>query len=293
MDRMEKVDVRKISTEFFNISHGELMALMEGQEEEFQEFCQARVSFDTLRIVAGLFFLISAYFYGMALIHAKSRALIVVAGGSLFLVRNPLFMALIYIKNKLRRGTKTPFVLQGAKWVPFFASLLSVHGSTSLGLYLIARVLNGPCENMSQLYSWGCNPEAASHALPQDTLYCVLFTPILYAVIFKAIEFRFVVFSWFMAVTSVVISIVLGNHFNSIPILLIYAPISIVVLYENFRQNVILFLISSKQQALLEQNKILADETQSELRFMIANMAHDLKTVSLLPCGCCDDLTCL
>jgi signal transduction histidine kinase len=48
---------------------------------------------------------------------------------------------------------------------------------------------------------------------------------------------------------------------------------------ENQRQHVHLFLLSQNQENLLLENERLAEETHAnELRRMIGNVAHDLKT---------------
>lgn len=69
---------------------------------------------------------------------------------------------------------------------------------------------------------------------------------------------------------------------------IVYVPLSLICIFEIHRQNVFQFLVLKQQQTLLDQNKQLAEETHNELRFMIANMAHDLKTVRLaLECTTC------
>jgi signal transduction histidine kinase len=50
------------------------------------------------------------------------------------------------------------------------------------------------------------------------------------------------------------------------------------MLYENQRQNLILYFVVKRQRKLLAENKQLSEETTTELRHMIANVAHDLKT---------------
>jgi signal transduction histidine kinase len=61
----------------------------------------------------------------------------------------------------------------------------------------------------------------------------------------------------------------------------IYAILGGMLLYENQRQNLQLFVLAEKLTHSLEENERLADETHAtELRHMIANVAHDLKTVS-------------
>ena len=61
-------------------------------------------------------------------------------------------------------------------------------------------------------------------------------------------------------------------------------PFSTFLLYEIYRQKISLFLLTQSQKNLLEENERLAAETHAnELRHMIGNVAHDLKTVSF----CC------
>jgi len=123
-------------------------------------------------------------------------------------------------------------------------SIASVHMSLGLGLLLIARVVNGKCHNEQQLHVWSCNPEQESRSLPQDILICVLFAPVIFSTLFKSIKQAYVAVSWGIVVLSVIIAIGIGGCTNSIPILIIYVPISIIVCYENYRQSVILFLTS-------------------------------------------------
>jgi signal transduction histidine kinase len=50
-------------------------------------------------------------------------------------------------------------------------------------------------------------------------------------------------------------------------------------LYENYRQDLILYFIVKRQRKLLAENKQFGEDQATELRHMIANVAHDLKTV--------------
>ncbi len=49
------------------------------------------------------------------------------------------------------------------------------------------------------------------------------------------------------------------------------------------RQDLILFFVVKKQKKLLIENKRMSDEMTTEMRHMIANVAHDLKTVNMFP----------
>jgi hypothetical protein len=53
------------------------------------------------------------------------------------------------------------------------------------------------------------------------------------------------------------------------------------MLIEMRRQNITYFFVSQRLEVLLSENERLADESlANELRHMIGNVAHDLKTVS-------------
>ena len=65
----------------------------------------------------------------------------------------------------------------------------------------------------------------------------------------------------------------------------IAAVLDFFVLSEYHRQNWLAFTVRRKLQKLLFDNARLAEEVKSnELRHMIGNVAHDLKTVSVLSC---------
>jgi hypothetical protein len=63
--------------------------------------------------------------------------------------------------------------------------------------------------------------------------------------------------------------------------LLAYALCSGTLLYDNHHHNQATFALVTKLEDALEENERLAVEAQAlELRAMIGNIAHDLKTVS-------------
>lgn len=268
--------------EYINNSHSDKFFLSVNKKDkpEFEDYCEARVSNKTLRLITFFLALCNAYFYCMALINAKSRILILIVAGSLYLIRNPFVLFVIYLKSLVRKGIRGKFIDRMMTIIPYITNFLPVHSVLGLGVYLIARVLNGRCESLDQLHVWGCNSEYDSHALPQEIMFCLMFLPILFSTIFKAVKFKYIMISWFFSVSCIVISIGLGGALQSIPTLVIYVPVSLIVLLENHRENIIRYQIFKKQQILLQANKQLSEEAQNELRFMIANMAHDLKTVS-------------
>ena len=61
----------------------------------------------------------------------------------------------------------------------------------------------------------------------------------------------------------------------------ILVPFSLLLLMECHRQNWSAFIVTEKLHRLILQNKKMAEEMKSnELRYLVGNVAHELKTVS-------------
>lgn len=281
---MEEADsTDRVPMEYLSFTSGTgTFSIDKEDESAFERFCELRISQRTIVVIGGIFFLSTSYICAMSLIAPKSRVFLAVIFAVGCLIRNPILMLMIYVKNKARSSNPSALVQNLTSYFPVVMNGMSVLISLTLGLYLIARVLNGRCESLDQLHMWSCNSEYDSHALPQESVLTLMFLPIVLSIAFKTIRTFSILLSWAIAVLSIVVAIILADAVQSLPVLIVYIPLSLIFLFEIHRQNVILFLIVKKQQTLLDENKKLADESQSELRFMIANMAHDLKTVSTL-----------
>ena len=261
----------------FDLTHYQLLSSVGSKERKaYEELCQQRVSKLTAASLLIWFTVCSIYTLVTALVYAQGRIVYFIIAASFLLIRNPLFIIIIYLKSRGKIGAGIAKSL--------VVNISTVLSSICLGLFLIGRVLNGPCYDEDFVQVWSCNPEHESHALPQDVLFGLLFIPIIASTIFKVVPLRTVMVTWFLAIFFVCLAIGVGNAKQSLPILVFYIPLSLMVIYENYRQDVILFLLSCKKHALLAENMRLSEEAQTELRFMIANLAHDLKTVSLFFC---------
>ncbi len=142
---------------------------------------------------------------------------------------------------------------------------------------LYFRIVAGQCPSQNLKKVWYCNPLQDANALPLDSVLVVMMVPILYSVVFREIRWKNIALSWLLTVAGLSYCIIAKNMFATIPILLTYIPISAMYLYDTNRQNKNTFRLTQK----LAENERLADETHArELRHMIGNVAHDLKTVS-------------
>ena len=86
-------------------------------------------------------------------------------------------------------------------------------------------------------------------------------------------------FSFFMNIALSLFSLLYYDLYDSVPLFVSFVPM-FGLLYENQRQTISVYLLTQNQKNLLEENERLAAETHAnELRHMIGNVAHDLKTV--------------
>jgi signal transduction histidine kinase len=85
--------------------------------------------------------------------------------------------------------------------------------------------------------------------------------------------------SWLISTVFVIVSITLSGSYNSIFFLCISSPLSALIIYELQCQNKEINLLTEE----LSENARRSQEIHAnEMRRMIGNVAHDLKTVFVL-----------
>lgn len=248
-------------------------SLEKDDEPAYKAFCALRVSHRANVLLQTIFVIGTSYVFAMSALAPNSGTFlrsVDIMGG---LIINPMLLGSIIWRYRFNMAVDASFSSN-------FMNLMAVCTTLILGMHLIARVRNGECANLDEFHRWSCNPEHSAHTLPQGSVLLLMFLPLIYSVALKTIPVTFVIFSWVIVVISLVVAIVATNGFVAVPVVVVYVPLSLTCMYEIHRQNVFLFLVLKKQQGLLDSNKQLAEETHTDLRFMIANMAHDLKTVS-------------
>eukprot|EP01034_Spumella_vulgaris_P040771 gene40771-50450_t len=150
--------------------------------------------------------------------------------------------------------------------------------SLTPALFLLGRLYNGECRSLNQLDMWSCNSGYASRTLPQESVLILMIQPICYSVAFKSLRFELVMATWVIIMCTLCIGVWMAEAYQSIPTIIIYVPLSLIILLENYRQDLILYFVVKSQRKLLAENKVMAEERTTEMRHMIANVAHDLKT---------------
>ena len=91
---------------------------------------------------------------------------------------------------------------------------------------------------------------------------------------------RAVIPGWFVGVLVCFACCLRAQDYEQLATLAVYTFVSSVVLSDSIKQNRVMCEMISKLQNTLKENEALAVEAQAlELRAMIGNVAHDLKTV--------------
>lgn len=89
-----------------------------------------------------------------------------------------------------------------------------------------------------------------------------------------------VLISWLIALVTMLLCCIYTQSLSELFSLVTYAVSSATLLLDNYRQNKALYAVVTKLEDTLRDNERLAVEAQAlELRAMIGNVAHDLKTV--------------
>jgi hypothetical protein len=88
---------------------------------------------------------------------------------------------------------------------------------------------------------------------------------------------------FFLSCVVVLLVIYGSNQFNVLPNLIVWTAICLFSIIDTLLRNVSLFFVHMDlNEALVEMKKMEEENRTNELRSMIGNVAHDLKTVSSL-----------
>ncbi len=124
----------------------------------------------------------------------------------------------------------------------------------------------------------------ANDRLPLDAGFTLMLCPLFMITLFPGIDMSFIWIS-FAASTSIyaLVTAFLAAQMPPLISLLLWLVLGIIMVADSQMKNLKSFFINGKLHDLLKENQILASEYHAnEMRYLIANMAHDLKTVSFI-----------
>jgi CheY-like chemotaxis protein len=203
-------------------------------------------------------------------------------------------MLVYWVIMYLRRGDKghtlnarksvDPDLYKGTSLKVMLQNVFIIGITLLIGFWLLMRVAEGQCEKTLSLNNFSCNPNQDSDGLPIETVVVLMLLPMTFCVAFRGTSFSIQLLSWALTLVFVFATAVYVRINQNIPYFLVYAPVSLFLIYESERQNKVIFLVTDRLAQLLEENERLADETHAnELRHMVGNVAHDLRTVRFNP----------
>jgi hypothetical protein len=134
------------------------------------------------------------------------------------------------------------------------------------------------------LPDWSCNPYHEVPIFPMDTALLLALVPSTYAVVMKEKRVYLTVSSWILSVFGMIIGNVLTKSTSGILIIIFYTMLSWVVFIDSFRVHAYMNDLYENLKVSVEQNQQLLDQQKvNQMKDVIGNVSHDLKTVSLYP----------
>lgn len=239
--------------------------------DKFQQYQSSFLPVFFCQLLATIFYVANRV--GFSLYYDSPFATFLIVFTFLFVI--VLGWALVYLKyyDNDRKSKYVPMLEQ--YWV---MSLIVVF---NLSVLFMSGHRCRPISLQNFLRHFGCSSVEA-HKMNDAFMIAALVFPSSLPMIVQSFTFRNQVISWLMAVFINAFCIVYYNLYESAIDFLFYTPFSMIVLYGSRRQQLTVFLLSRKQRALLEENKRLMKASYAaEMKSLIGNMAHDLKTVSL------------
>lgn len=197
-----------------------------------------------------------------------------------------LFLILAYKDRDLVAPNSSSFMMRLKSNKMLIQAANQIVTLVILAMYLFAREYDNNCTS-TILGAWKnadrCSLDQTEGLMPTDTFIVMMFIPLQAVTIMRETRLWLIGGGWlFIIFIFCVISGISKSPTNAFSTFL-YLCISSIVILDILRKNFEKFLTTVKLQETLDENeRMAASEMANEMRHMIANVAHDLKTVSLI-----------
>jgi hypothetical protein len=197
------------------------------------------------------------------------------------------FLSLFATFQSRRERYKKEGVYWSIKLLQYYSFVTTLFYS----LRLVMRATYGQCEGS---ITWYCNPYGDMNDLPKDTFLAVIMIPILFAMILKTNNWPTLVSEWFISSSALIFAVYSARAWAIAPVTAVMIVISILMTIGNRRQNLSIFTLTRDLESktiekslemdikMNSMDKIAAEKSATEMRHMIGNVAHDLKTVFII-----------
>jgi hypothetical protein len=148
-------------------------------------------------------------------------------------------------------------------------------------LDLIQRTVAGQCPSTDIPHSFSCNNSAHAGSFPMESFFILLLVPVLFVCVLKETRMYLNITAGVVAVFSISLCALLLASGRAVQIMIFYVMTAYVIMADSFKQCLLFYLLSRQLKKMIDANQKLALQNKAtEMRHLIANVAHDLKTVS-------------
>lgn len=258
--------------------------------EDYNKFCEMTMSLRAWSLFAFFILIVQFPFYYTAyildLMTSKDAEVVGVAVVSLIWIKALVVIIVInyvYFYNQ-KNNVESKFNNFMRPHIINMRTMLVLSLTSFYGFRLITRVIRGACDSSSDRsspFSWSCNPQYESKGLPPESIFTIMVMQIVFSILFRDVRIGVLLLCWALAIASLWTSVIIGQAGNYYYVASAYAIISIFVLLETMRHHVTLYYATVELKEALKENEAMQSKMHAtEMRHMIANVAHDLKTVS-------------
>jgi hypothetical protein len=146
---------------------------------------------------------------------------------------------------------------------------------------LILRTSSHQCTRNVHYIDWSCNSYYEVDVFPMDTAFVLMLIPIISSITNKERSLKVTLCLWIVVFSTLVICAALLNSFRSSILIIHFIFISIIIMGETLQLQAYLNTVSTTLRRQMEESQQLKDEKRmSQMKDVIGNVAHDLKTVS-------------
>ena len=200
-----------------------------------------------------------------------------------------LYLSKVYQINLPAWTNPVVFILKlghkGKSSFQFFQASFILSLSLLYALLVIFRSYSPACNSDGAilLIDMACNPYANVAMFPMDTGLLSMSLPMLVVVILKEKRILLTIFSWLITLFGLIYSSILLQSIQTFPVVTIYFVLSALVMSDSFILQSLAFSLMKKLKEAMEVKQKLENEKKfAEMKDVIANVAHDLKTVRII-----------
>ncbi len=241
--------------------------------------------FTTAVIILSQWITIKVNFSALSVVNS-SVAYITVFFCGWFLV----FYDSVLVKRSPDNYKKYSFVLVCCERLWYIGSIVCFN------LCIVVAVTNGRCDHSTFLAYFGCNSSDA-HQMPEGVMVMSLFLPMSLNLLRSSLPWECLCLGWAISVAVNAFCIAQFDLTVSLGCFCLTLPLSAMITYENYRQQMVMRrLLSTRSEGSLEGGSTASAlhpssptgsafstfSEVSEIKHMMGNVAHDLKTVSIL-----------